>query len=103
MSKPATLISVHPGGQVVWGRTPPAGALVIASAARYRDARTIVQVTARKAYDGKRYLCPGVPEAENEKTALAAAKGWRDWICQCHPAALTPIEPPYVQGEGGEA
>ncbi len=95
MSKPATLISVHPGGQVVWGRTPPAGALVIASAALYRDARSAVQAAARHAKDGKRYFASGVPEAENERQAMAAVIAWRDWLCKRD--GLTSIDPPYVQ------
>lgn len=98
MSKAATLISVHPDGQVVWGRTPPAGALVIASAARYRDARAAVQAAARHGRHGRRYFASGVPEAENEQQAMAAVLAWRDWLCKRD--GLTPVDPTYVQ-QGG--
>ena len=97
--KGATLISIHPGGQVVWGREAPKGALVIARAERYRDARAIVTTRARHAYDGRRYLCPGVPEARSDAEAMRAAVMWRDWICSGHQAALTAIDPPYIAGE----
>lgn len=105
LQKKPVLIAIHPSGQVVWGQTPPKGTLVIASASRYQAARTIVEVRARHAYDGKRYLCPGVPEADSGEAAMAAAIGWRDWICRGYPDDLTPIDPPYVAGApaGGAA
>lgn len=94
MNRPV-LIAVHPGGQVVWGVNAPTGTLVIARAERYREARRAVTVGSRHAYDRKRYLCPGVPEADNDKQAWAAVTAWRDWLCKSFPG-LSRIDPPYV-------
>lgn len=57
--------------------TLPVGYANNRDAVRFRD---IVEVNARRAYDGKTLLVPGIPEANNDDEALIALKRFRKMI-----------------------
>ena len=59
----------------------------------YPDYRETVETWARRAYDGKTLLVPGVPEAKNEDDALAAVYTFADRIRQMIKDAVISIEP----------
>jgi hypothetical protein len=71
-------------GQIEIGTSLPKGALPILKDTSKRRLTAEMRVSARHAYDGKTLLVPGVPEAPNQKVALAALCSFVDWIKACH-------------------
>lgn len=57
--------------------TLPVGHTTNKNAAKFKR---IVEVNARRAYDGKTLLVPGIPEANNDDEALIALKRFRTVI-----------------------
>lgn len=70
---------VHRNGVIGFAQRQPRNALRIATAP-LRRLRSIVEVVARHAYDGKTLLVPGIPEAETEQQAFAAAHRFREQV-----------------------
>lgn len=60
----------YASGHIRFGRRVPPGAILIATGGRLM--RKTVTVLARHGYDNKTLLVPGIPEAPNEPTKLAA-------------------------------
>lgn len=60
------------GGVIEFGRRCPAGALNLLRGPDKR-VREIVNAAARHAYDGVTLLVPGIPEADSDEDAVAAA------------------------------
>ncbi len=58
-------------GQIKFGKSIPAGALIIAKGPE-RPLREMIEGKARLAYDNETLLVPGIPEAESEQEARVA-------------------------------
>ncbi|GBQ96736.1 hypothetical protein AA23498_2720 [Acetobacter nitrogenifigens DSM 23921 = NBRC 105050] len=67
-------------GHIEFGSTNPEGTLPIGRSRSEKKLREIVEVNARRAYDGKTLLVPGIPEADTEEAALAAWRRFRDLV-----------------------
>ena len=66
-------------GQIMFGRSVPEGAIKVAQGPA-KKLRKMIAGVARRAYDGKTLLVPGIPEAKTENQAEAALRRFLDWI-----------------------
>lgn len=72
-------------GLIGFGREIPKGALPILDSNGKPISRRRLDPLARHAYDGKSLLVPGVPEAEDDMTAMLAFERWVNWIRERNP------------------
>jgi len=71
----------YASGVIEVGPSKPDGAIVFARGAT-PALRRLIEATARHAYDGKTYLVPGVPEADNQRQGVDALIRWVRWLRQ---------------------
>lgn len=83
-------------GKIEIGRACPAGALPLARGGAVA-LRRAVEAKSRHAYDGKTLLVPGIPEAETDIAAMAAARQFSAWLTKGE-AKLAPALTPMVEG-----
>ena len=65
-------------GEIVFrskGRACPEGALPLPDVPR-----SLIEVRARRGYDGKTLLVPGIPEARTDEAAMKALDAFRTWL-----------------------
>lgn len=66
------------GGQIEFGANVPDGALPLGKSRNAKKLREVVEVNARRAYDGITLLVPGIPEADGDEAAHDA----RRYFCE---------------------
>lgn len=69
-------------GEIEFGQRCPRGAITILQG-KADLVRGTVEPAARRAYDGKTLLVPGIPEADDDAAAEQALTRFNEWVRRC--------------------
>lgn len=69
-------------GEIDTAPKPMVGGLLYLGAGDPERVSEVIAGTARRAYDGQTWLVPGIPEADTDDAALAAAQRYRSILLE---------------------